>query len=370
MLPVGYFVFDTFSWLTPFSNLVTVPVASLLLVSGVLALLPFGFAAYPAGWCAALMLKFAATLSEWRCLLSFRLPFVPILLAAAAGACLVLLLVRLKKRKWLVYAPVAVFAVGFALCAAIHGAATRDTLTAAYLHRGRNDGLCLYARDRAMIVDLSSGSAARLRDDFEALSDVGATEVEVLLYTHYHAAQPAAFADFADREKVRTVWCPAADTNEEREVLIAMLDEAAKRDIAVTIYQRQTPLTVFGDGTLTVGELLYEDRSVEPAWHLSLAFGAHTVTVATAAESEYLRHAGQAQQSAADFLLLTAHGPVPHEAVTVPAGTGTLVIPDDKTLSLLEPAPDTIYIDRPVRYEFKVKKSVDNIKYLCYTTYG
>ena len=44
LLPVGYFVFDGFSWLTPFSNLVTVPLASLLLVAGVPALLPFEFA--------------------------------------------------------------------------------------------------------------------------------------------------------------------------------------------------------------------------------------------------------------------------------------------------------------------------------------
>ena len=356
VLPVCCFTFDAFSWLTPLSNLVTVPLAALLLVAGVFSLLPFGFAAYPAKWCAGLILRFAAAASNGRCLLSFRLPFVPILLAVSAGVCLAFLLIRLKKRKWLAYVPVAAFAVGFALCAVIYGAATRDTLTAAYLHRGKNDGFVLFGRDRAMIVDLSSGSSARLRDDFKALSDVGATEVEVLLYTHYHAAQPAAFADFADREKVRAVWCPAADTNEEREVLIALLGEAAKRDIAVMFYQRQTPLTVFGDGTLTVGELLYENRSVEPAWHLTLTFGGHTVTVATAAESEYLRHAGQATQNAADFLLLTAHGPVPHEAVTVPTGTGTLVIPDDKTLSLLKPTPDTIYIDRPARYVFKIKK--------------
>ena len=356
VLPICCFAFDSFSWLTPFSNLVTVPLAALLLVEGVLSLLPFGFAAYPAKWCAGLILRFAAAASKWRCLLSFRLPFVPALLIVSAGVCLVLLLIRLKKRKWLAYMPVAVFAVGFALCSVINGAATRDTLTATYLHRGRNDGFVLYGRDRAMIVDLSGGSAARLRDDFAALSEVGATEIEVLLYTHYHTAQPAAFADFADRERVRAVWCPTADTNEDREVLIALLGEAAKRDISVTIYQRETPLTVFGDATLTVGDLLYENRSVEPAWHLTLTFSQRTVTVATAAESEYLRHAEKTTQPAADTVVLTAHGPVPHETVTVPAGTGTLVIPDDKTLSLLEAAPDTIYIDRPAQYEFKVKK--------------
>ena len=240
LLPVGFFVFDTFSWLTPISNLVTVPLAAILLVAGIPALLPFGFAAVPARWCARLMLRFSAALSDVHCLLSFRLGFVPYLLGLSLALCLVLLLIPLKKRKWLAYAPVALFVVGFALCSIIHGAATRDTVTAVYLHRGRNDGFGLYGREGAMIVDLSNGSAARLRDDFAALADCGATEVEVLCYTHYHTAMPAAFADFADREKVRAVWCPTARSPEERDVLIALLGEAAERGIPVTIYERHS----------------------------------------------------------------------------------------------------------------------------------
>lgn len=356
VLPVCFFSFDSFSWLTPFSNLVTVPLAAALLIFGVLAMLPFGLAAYPAKGCAGLILKFVAVFSKARCLLSLKLTFVPFLLIVSMIGCFIFLLIPLKKRKWLAYLPVVLFAVGFCLGSFVNTAVTRNTLTAVYLHHGKNDGLLLCGQNKAMIVDLSNGSAARLRDDFEAASDLGATEVEVLCYTHYHAAMPDAFADFADREIVRAVWCPEATTNEERQVAVALLGEAAKRDIPVTIYHRQTPLVVFKDGTMTVSSLLYENRSVEPAFHLTVSFGTSTLTVASAAESEYLRHAGGGAQPGADIVILTAHGPVPHEAVTVPESTGCLVIPDDKTLALLDAAPDTMYIDRPDLYVFKIKK--------------
>lgn len=356
VLPVTYFVFDSFSWLTPFSNLVTVPLASLLLVFGSVSLLPSHLLALPAKWCAGWMLHFIGVCSELRCLVSFRMPFVPYLLAACVVFCLVLMLMRFKKHKWLAYLPIAVIALGFLIGTPLTGAAARNTLTGVYLHRGKNDGFALYGQGRAMILDLSNGSATRLYDDFAALSDLGATEVEVLCYTHYHAATPAAFADFADREKVRALWCPATETTEERDVLIALLGEAAARHIHVTIYERETPLTVFGDGTLTLSRLLYENRSVEPVWHATLSFGQNTLTLATVAESEYLRHAEGEEQPGGDTVILTAHGPVPHEAVTVPAGTACLVIPDDKALALLQTAPDTMYIDRPARYVFYMKK--------------
>ncbi len=353
ILPIQWLIFGEMSLLTPVSNLVMIPLTTVLLWLSLPLLLlcavpavavPIGV---PLGWIAKTMLFVTERLSRLPCMLSLNYDFVTYIFIPLFILTALLLILDLKKLRALTLAPAGVAAVAFAVCLAVSNYQDADRLDAIYHTTGANDSLLLMQSGTAVICDISNGSATQLYNDYKLLQTHCATEVEVLMLTHYHTRQPTALSRFADFVMLRSLWLPEPQGEVDTEILAELLLIAAREEIAVTVYAHDAPLTVFGAGTLTVSKPLLEKRSVEPALDLRLSFGEASLTYQSAAYSEYARNANlSARKIADDVLILGGHGPVPHAEVKPCLGAlpRELVISNIDTLLLCAALPETDYV--------------------------
>lgn len=355
ILPVQWLIFGEISLLAPVSNLLMIPLATVALSLGLLTLmllfLPVvaSFTAIPAGIMTALMLKLAGALSPMDCMLSLQYGFVPYVLIPFFVVTAILLLVDLKKFDFIALSPMALLIVAFSICLSVSYRIGDDQLTVIYRNTEANEGILLIQNDTALICDASNGSYTQLYADYQLLKERCATEVEILMLTHYHDRQVRSVSRFCDSVTLRSLWLPTPSTDAERDVLVELLHVAERKSIAVTVYEHDTPLTVFGSGSITVSRPLYEKRSVEPALNLTFCFADQTLIYQSASLSEYERHIGTERMIKENYLILSSHGPVPHEAVLPQMGNTPeeIVIGSEKVLLKYEAVCDTRYVLSP-----------------------
>ncbi len=343
VLPVQWAAFGELSLITPLSNLLLTP---LLLPLMVVAILGFLFITLspisviflvPARALGSLMLYLTRWLSQGRVMLSLRHDFVPIILLPVFLALAVLICIRLKKHKYLVAAPLLIGALALSTGFLVHRAGEADLVHMAFLSEGTNDGILLWGNDGTMICDSSNGSTTQLKSQWRALQEHGATELSVLMLTHYHSAQKVSLERLTRAVVVREIWLPEPTTKEDLAVLYELLVLAQREGLRVTVYGREAPLSVLG-GELSLSDPLYRKRSVQPAFTLRFAYGDKTALYATGAYVEYLQKEGSTAVLTADTLILGAHGPIPHESVDLSKVTADRIITanDEKLLAQLD----------------------------------
>ena len=322
VLPVQWLVWGSVSLLSPLSNLCVLPLATPLLVLGFALMaccrVPYlcTLLAVPAGWIADLTLGLTAKLSTLHGVFSLHYAFVPFILIPMFAALLVLLIVDLKRRKLWVLSPVVIATVLFGVCLGIWNRVMPEQIEAIYRNTGNNEGIVLVQSHQAVICDLSNGSYTQLRENYGQAERLGATEVEILMLTHYHERQIVAVDRFAEAVVLRGLWVPEPVNEKEKGILADLLATALRHRIAVTVYSRNAALTVFERGQIAVSTPLYEKRSAEPAYRLQISFGETSLCYESAAYSEYIRHAEyEPPLCDAKYLILGGHGPNPHEAV-------------------------------------------------------
>ena len=356
VLPVQWLTFGEISAITPLSNLILVPLAApfLLLGLGVLFLYPaapFAFACRAMG---DLMLALTAALAKPETMISLKYTFVPYLLIPCILVAVVFLLIDLKKRWWLVFSPMLTLAIGFGICLLITRYLCADQLTVVYRASGKNEGLGLLGNEGAVLCDLSSTSASQLQNSWQMLQEEGATSLDVLMLTHYHSTQKTSLARFLDRVTVRALWLPTPQSEAEYFIFETLFDIAGAQSIPVILYPYDTALTVFDKGAFYVSAPIFNSRSVEPAFALTLSFGEKVLYYQTAALSEYRRHADVPEtEIKADYYILGSHGPVPHEEISLPKGEiGTVLIPNEEVLLLLDISDKPSYVVFAEKYRF------------------
>ncbi|MBQ8357137.1 MAG: ComEC/Rec2 family competence protein [Clostridia bacterium] len=363
ILPIQWLIFGEMSILTPLANLLMIPLTAPLLTLGLLMLalcaVPWltAILGIPAGAIAELMLAVTSRLSPWEGMVSLRYDFVPFILIPLFLVTAVLLCVDLKKRAPLVLTPVAVAAIAFAVCLAVSNHMGSGKVEAVYRNVGKNEGLLLLRNGNAVLCDISNGSRTQLQEDYMLLQQHCATDIDVLLLTHYHERQIASLSDFSGMVMIRSLWLPEPQNDSDKEILVDLLRVAMQAELPVTIYAYDTPLTVFGAGEITVLAPLYEDRSVEPALWMDVLIGETSLTYQSGAYSEYARHAGKEEPHVADYLILGSHGPVPHEAVLpiLAESPREIVIAHERILLCYEPLFDTRYVYLPAERTYVLK---------------
>ena len=355
ILPVQWLTFGEISLLAPASNLLMIPLATVALAVGLLTLLLLSIpalasvAALPVGAITTLMLKLASALSPTDCMLSLQYDFVPYVLVPFFIITAVLLLIDLKKLDFMVLSPMALTIVAFLICLSVSHHVGKAEMTLIYRNTGSNEGILLIQNDTALICDVSNGSYTQLYEDLRLLKENCATEVEILMLTHYHSRQVTSISRFCDSAMLRSLWLPTPTTQEEREVLIELLNVAERKHIPVTVYEHNSALTVFQSGKIVVSEPLFEKRSIEPALHLEFSFGEQKAVYQSAALSEYERHAEKEHLVTGNYLFLSSHGPLPHEAVApqVASTPDEVVIASEKVLLKYETPLDTAHVLYP-----------------------
>ena len=358
ILPVLWLCFGEMSLLTPLSNLVLVPLAVPLLVSALLTLaLPIAPFAWVGRSLGDLALFLAGKLSALRGMLSLRYAFVPYIFIPLIALTALLLLLDLRRFKAFVLSPALVAAAAFAICLAVCNAAGKESIDLCYRRAGQNEGIVLMQNGDAVLCDSSNGSLTQLRADWAIAREHGATEAQTLMLTHYHARMTAAVSRFSQSVIVRELWLPEPVTEADGEIFADLYAIAQKRGLAVRVYAYDTALSIFEDGEISVSYPLYEARSTQPAQAIGARFGDTAVCYHTAALSEFARHADVTHDCNADALILGAHGPVPHESVTLPddARLSEVLVGSEQITRLLDMRAGLRYEFYAETYDFILK---------------
>ena len=356
ILPIQWLTFGEIATITPLANLILIPLAAPFLLLGIAVLLlhplpPFAWACRGIG---ALVLRLAELFSAPDTMISLSYDFVPYVVMPCVIAGALLLIIDLGRRWWLTFAPMLSLVVSFAVCLIIFRAGHADELTALYRMHGKNESIGLLGTEGALLIDLSSGSSTQLSEGWQLLHEAGATDLDVLVLTHYHKAQCVSFSRFSERNVVHSLWLPKPRNTDEFAIFESLFEIAVQENVAVSVYTYGNDLKIFSTGRLIMGEPLYMSRSTEPALFLTVEFGDIRLYYESAALSEYRRHAETKFESVlADYYILGAHGPVPHEAIELAVGEGaTVLIPNEDVLRLLEVHKNCQYLVFLEKYGF------------------
>lgn len=358
LLPVLWLTLGSYSLMTPLANLLLVPIAPALLFGAVLVLvLPFA----PIGTVVAPIVRLVLYLSRFFAsfdlMLTLRAAYVPYIMIPLIVLSALLLVLDLKQRYFLSLLPLALSVLAFATVIPIAHHMDRGKLEVGYRHSGKNEGLVLVQNTSAVICDVSGASLTQWRADWYTAQEMGATRLEVLMLTHYHSKSAVALSRFSQSAMIHALWLPQPQNEEEEEILLELLDVALAQGLNVTLYARDSALTVFESGRLSVSAPLWHSRSAEPAFSLEISFGAKTLCYHTAALSEYLRAQQQTHACRGTHLILGAHGPVPHDDIEIPMheGLADVALGSERALSFLQIREGLRYLLSPERYIYTLK---------------
>lgn len=355
LLPVLWLTVGSYSLMTPLANLLLVPIAPVLLFGALLALLlPFSITGSIIALVGEAALTACRFFASFDLMISLTRTYVPYILIPLFVASVLLLLIDLKKRHWLTLAPLAAAILAFSVVIPVSHQLGKESLEIAYRREGSNEGLILVQNSGAVLCDISNSSLTQWRADWYAAQQMGATQLEVLMLTHYHSKSVSALSRFSQSAYIHALWLPQPQTQGEREILLQLLEIAQKRGLSVTVYDHELALTVFEHGTLILQAPLFHSRSTEPAFSLEVTFAEKTLCYHTGALSEYLREQETAHNCKAAHLILGAHGPVPHGAVEIPQSDVlfTVLVGSEKVLSFLEMQQNLQYFAFPTQFNY------------------
>ncbi len=264
------------------------------------------------------MTELAARMAEPRwVVISLTHPAILPMAIIMTAALLVLLCIRLPaRRRWV---PVLPLLIGWTLIGAtvaIADLTDGDKPEVSFLQpSSQADMLVLVEGRDAVICDLSNGSLSSLTAASVEASRRGATEIAVLMLTHYHERTVATLGELLSRETVRELWLPTPSTNEEYDTMLSYCEKAEAAGVTVTVYERGVALRVFGTGELTLQSAAL-DRSTQPVLLVTLDTeptseqGGELVYCGSAVFESELSRAASAAVASSDAVIFGNHGPL------------------------------------------------------------
>lgn len=320
-------VLGEISLLSPVSTLLLTPLMAFVLLVTLL-LLPLmttplgGWIAQAIATACRLMVHIAERMADvsWG-VVSLRAGGVFAVIVIMTAVLLLLMAFHLPRRE-MVLLPVL---VGWIVIAVIEGIAAecgQDRLAVSYIRpSSRSEMLVVTQGQKAVICDLSDGSYNALSDAAAQAETAGATAIETVMLTHYHARVVGSLERLLMRETVHTLWLPMPSGEDDYYIMLACADMAKERGVEVTVYDLGTPLTVFGKATLRVDRASI-DRSSQPTFLLSLdadgeeGDGGEILTLCGSSVFESsLGDAARRAAMQADTVIFGNHGPVTKEPV-------------------------------------------------------
>ena len=309
--------------LSPVATILLTPFCAAILLLSLFALPLVGTAAGTVlGQAVAVISSTMADLTAWMAtpswiVVSLRHPAVVPIAITMLMATLLLFVCRLpKNRRFLVVLPMLIgwLTVGGVL--AIHAGFTRDQVDVTYLQPSTaSESLVMVSGSRGVICDLSNGSLSAMTAAAREAEHRGATELAILMLTHYHSRTSGALATLFDRETVRALWIPRPHDEENYYLMLSCLEKAESAGVPVFMYEDGEALRVFGEGTITL-ETASLTRSDQPVLLVSLDLhhphrGEHHLVYCGSAvfESKLATRAAE-RISGAQTVIFGHHGPL------------------------------------------------------------
>ncbi len=327
------------SVLSPITNLYASLLTTCMMVLSALYLMlggiPIlgGLLATAVGRVGALMLELTAKLSDVRgATVSLRYDFAPIIVIAFCLSMAILLTIRLRKKILILLPPIMAVA-SFAVCLIITNYAGADTSALTYLRRGEREMLLFSRNGQAVLCDLSDGTYSNHAAAWRVATDEEcATELEVLMLTHYHDKHRGSVERLFSSVKVRALWMPTPTDEAEYRIARELVIVAEEHGVVCSLYEPGSALRVFGNREIIVSEPKYLDRSVQPTMMIEFA---SPIGRTLYLGSSYLEAADN-DLPQADTVIFGTHGPNPKLGYSIgfAAGADRLVFADDELFDL------------------------------------
>lgn len=304
------------AWLAVPANLIFVPLTTLLLYASPIVLVGGRLIGGAVGWLAEMTLALAARAARLPGITaSLRTPVFVWCLLPFCIVCAILLL-RPPKR-W----RVTVTAVGLSGLVVLVGAgvgAMPRGLDVVYAQTGQSEVLVLREAEGTLICDIGDGTYTPLDAAATYAAQMGATEIDTLMLTHYHTRHISGVLRLGDHVILRRILLPTPSTDREREIARDITDCAKEAEIEVAFYPDGLPIC-YGKTVLTPYTRTYLERSAQPLILLGIERSGEEVTYlgASVRESALLPVADRLIVRS-ERLILGRHGPIPKQVCPLP----------------------------------------------------
>ena len=269
-LPVVWLVFGSLSVLSPLTNIVFIPAATLYLILSLICSVTAsaGIMLAPLSGVISWLYKLIASASSF--LARGRYVVFPVggitagvVIAAMFVAAVALPLTSGKARRAALRGGAAALAC-LILTVGISVVMRARIPVGVYVNVGKNDGFAVREAGRYALIDVSDGSWAFARRLVNASADEGSTETEALVLTHYHRKHVATVYRITSRTLVRRVFLPEPETEEEEGIFSSLSEICAERGVPVTLVPSGETATVSKNISVAFGERTRLSRSTHP----------------------------------------------------------------------------------------------------------
>lgn len=351
---VLWLVFGEISTLSLITNLVITPLCSLYLI---LTLVVFVLGAIPF-LCELLSLAATALCTLISALASFfshldisvvslRYSFAGIIIVLGTISLLVLLIVKLK-RKIFVLIPPAAATVCFCICLVIFNLTATGT-NVIYTATGRGDIITLTEGSSATIVDASNGSYATLYSAYSEAKELCVTEVEQVILTDYYEKHISTLDTFMRTAMVRTLYLPEPTDSHTLLIATDLLRSAKSLGVATVVYEKGTLVELEGKSKLLFSAL--GDRS-DLTLSISSDDGSLVYIDSLSGENQELK---QLLCEMSDVLILGEQKPTKATALTLPE---RVILPAESSLAALANQDDKTKILIAKEYDERIRSCV------------
>lgn len=313
-VPVLSMYFSETSFVAVLANLAALPCASLSVVSALLLLL-FSFSAPVSSLLSAVFTALYAFLcgfssfiaDNFKTSVSLSYPFfVPVLVLLFT----VFLFLRLRgiRHPAALIAPFIACAMIFMAGVQIYGAANAGRCEAMYFADKNSEGFLLCSGEETLYIDIGRGGKGVPTLGLEkAKSRYCETEVDAFMLTHYHADHISALKKLVPAYRIKTVYLPAPETENDRSVLASI--EKSVSGCSFVMYERGEKIR-FGAITLETQPNVFLERSTHPVLSLGILLGDVRLFYAGSSLSESdAAFFAEKLISNSDAVICGAHGP-------------------------------------------------------------
>ena len=249
----------------------------------------------------------AAYFSDRTTLYPLNYSFTPYIIAAIAVFALIAVLGTRKTRG--IFITLAIAAViAIPVCTEIYEGVREDIPTLGVESYGKNDILAVSSEDGNVIIDVTNGSGTAVSHAVGLLYDMHRTEVDALVITRLNEAAVNAVYLYGSDIRIRAVYYPAPQGEEETELAERLCENAALVRARVIEYR-------FGKGFDAAGIELcvhseYAERSQVPMRAISAAVREWSMLYVSSGitHSEHIMQIREAARKA-DMLMIGAAGP-------------------------------------------------------------
>ena len=343
-------MFGQISLATPLANLVITPVVAVQLAAAALYVL-FGnvpFIGATLAWVQKTVGKYilssASFFSDIKGIcVSLNYDFAGIIVIALLLSIAVLLIVKLR-HKWLIASPIILSLVAFFICISVSFSANKNAVVAEYMAFKEREMLVLTQNGETVICDISDGSYNNFYNAYKTARSRGATEIDVLLLTHYHGNHAVSVERFCNDQKVRNIWVPVPKSEEAYYTLKSISETAEKNGVNLVVYNDNADLTVFYDGVLKIYPHEMLKRSTQPALAFEFSYGNDKLLyVGSSATETLLSEIITESLSSSDIVIFGTHGPNPKQTYGIDAAKDAknLVFSDRELIELARASADT-----------------------------